>query len=45
METVRVTKMEWLVGELRKEFGTLMRGFRSRGGRMVPDRDPAQDED
>ena len=38
VDTVRVTKMEWLVGEIRKEFGTLMRGFRSRGGRMVPDR-------
>jgi hypothetical protein len=37
METVRVTKMEWLVGEIRKEFGTLMRGFRSRGGRVVID--------
>jgi hypothetical protein len=37
METVRVTKMEWLVGEIRKEFGTLMRGFRSRGGRMMRD--------
>ena len=38
METVRVTKIEWLVGDIRKEFGNLMRGFRSRGGRMVIDR-------
>jgi hypothetical protein len=37
METVRVIKMEWLVGEIRKEFGTLMRGFKSRGGRVVID--------
>ena len=37
METVRVTKMEWLVGDIRLEFGTLMRGFRKRGGRMVID--------
>jgi len=35
MESVRVTKMEWLVGDLRKEFGTLMRNFKSRGGRVV----------
>ncbi len=34
METVRVTQMEWLVGDIRKEFGTLMRGFRARGGRV-----------
>lgn len=40
METVRVTKMEWLVGDIRKEFGTLMRGFRARGGRVVVDGDP-----
>jgi hypothetical protein len=37
METVRVTKIRWLVGDIRKEFGTLMRGFRSRGGRVVMD--------
>lgn len=37
METVRVTHMEWLVGDIRKEFGVLMRRFRKRGGRMVPD--------
>lgn len=34
METVRVTHMDWLVGDIRKEFGNLMRGFRSRGGRV-----------
>jgi hypothetical protein len=34
METVRVTQMEWLVGDIRKEFGNLMRGFRARGGRV-----------
>ncbi len=38
METVRVTHMEWLVGDIRREFGNLMRGFRSRGGRMDVDR-------
>jgi hypothetical protein len=35
METVRVTKIEWLVGDIQKEFGTLMRGFRKRGGRIT----------
>jgi hypothetical protein len=35
METVRVTNLPWLVGDIRKEFGNLMRGFRSRGGRVV----------
>jgi hypothetical protein len=39
METVRVTHMEWLVGDIRKEFGVLMRRFRKHGGRMVPDKD------
>ena len=43
MESVRVTKMEWLVGDLRKEFGTLMRGFKSRGGRVVVDKDGTLD--
>ena len=38
METVRVTNMEWLVGDIRKEFGSLMRAFRGRGGRMVVDK-------
>jgi hypothetical protein len=38
METVRVTKMEWLVGDIRIEFGNLMRAFRARGGRMITDR-------
>src|SRR3954468_24925841 len=28
IETVGVTKMEWLVGEIRSEFGNLMRAFR-----------------
>ena len=37
METVRVTKMEWLVGDIRSAFGDLMRAFRKRGGRMVAD--------
>jgi hypothetical protein len=37
METVRVTRMEWLVGDIRKEFGNLMRAFRSRGGRVIID--------
>jgi len=40
MESVRVTKMEWLVGDIRKEFGNLMRAFRRRGGRMVIDGGP-----
>jgi hypothetical protein len=34
VDTVRVTNMDWLVGDIRKEFGNLMRGFRSRGGRV-----------
>ena len=42
MDTVRVTKLEWLVGDLRKEFGTLMRGFKSRGGRVVVDDEPME---
>jgi hypothetical protein len=33
-ETVYVTQIEWLVGDIRKEFGNLMRSFRSRGGRV-----------
>ena len=45
METVRVTKMEWLVGEIRKEFGVLMRGFRKRGGKMVPDKGDKDDKE
>ena len=43
MESVRVTRMEWLVGDLRKEFGTLMRGFKSRGGRVVIDKQGDQE--
>ncbi len=39
MESVRVTHMEWLVGDLRKEFGNVMRGFRARGGRVIIDRE------
>ena len=34
IEVVRVTNMEWLVGDIRLEFGSLMRAFRSRGGRV-----------
>lgn len=34
MKTVRVTHMDWLVGDIRLEFGSLMRAFRSRGGRV-----------
>ena len=34
IEVVRVTNMDWLVGDIRLEFGTLMRAFRSRGGRV-----------
>jgi hypothetical protein len=37
MDSCRVTHMGWLVGDIRKEFGNLMRGFRSRGGRVVID--------
>ena len=43
MKTVRVTKMEWLVGDIRKEFGNLMRAFRSRGGRMEIDKSRGSD--
>jgi hypothetical protein len=38
VETVRVTNMRWLSGDLRLEFGSLMRAFRSRGGRVVIER-------
>src|SRR5438477_8945786 len=34
IEVVRVTHMEWLVGDVRLEFGTVMRALRSRGGRV-----------
>ena len=37
VDTVHVTKMDWLAGDLRKEFGNLMRSFRARGGRLVID--------
>jgi len=39
-EAVRVTSMEWLVGDIRLEFGTLMRAFRGRGGRVEIEKDP-----
>jgi hypothetical protein len=34
VDTVRVTKMQWLTGDLRREFGALLRAFRARGGRI-----------
>jgi hypothetical protein len=34
VDTVRVTHMDWLTGDLRREFGNLLRGFRARGGRV-----------
>ena len=34
VDTVRVTHMDWLTGDLRREFGNLMRVFRARGGRV-----------
>jgi hypothetical protein len=34
VETVQVTDMQWLTGDLRREFGDLMRAFRARGGRV-----------
>lgn len=37
VDTCRVTNIEWLVGDIRKEFGNLMRSFRARGGRMAID--------
>jgi hypothetical protein len=43
MDSVRVTRIEWLVGEVRKEFGTLMRDFKKRGGRLIFDRTEGQD--
>lgn len=43
METVRVTHMKWLVGDIRKEFGNLMRSFRARGGKMEIEKDQAPD--
>jgi hypothetical protein len=33
-DTVRVTKMRWLTGDLRLEFGKLLRAFRARGGKI-----------
>ena len=38
-EAVRVTNMEWLVGDIRIEFGNLMRAFHARGGRLEIDKD------
>lgn len=38
VDTVRVTHMDWLAGDLRLEFGNLMRAFRTRGGRVVIER-------
>jgi hypothetical protein len=38
VDTVRVTHMDWLTGDLRREFGNLMRAFRARGGRVVIER-------
>ncbi len=38
VETVRVTNMNWLTGDLRLEFGSLMRAFRSRGGKVAIER-------
>jgi hypothetical protein len=43
VETVHVTQMEWLVGDLRKEFGNLMRAFRSRGGRVEVEKGQSPD--
>jgi hypothetical protein len=34
VDTVHVTHMDWLTGDLRREFGNLLRGFRARGGRV-----------
>jgi hypothetical protein len=34
IDTVRVTNMDWLTGDLRLEFGSLLRAFRARGGRV-----------
>jgi hypothetical protein len=33
-DTVRVTNMRWLSGDLRREFGSLLRAFRARGGKI-----------
>jgi hypothetical protein len=38
VETVRVTNMNWLTGDLRLEFGSLLRAFRSRGGQVIIER-------
>ena len=35
VDEVRVTDMDWLTGDLRREFGELMRAFRARGGRVM----------
>jgi hypothetical protein len=37
VDSCRVMNIEWLVGDIRKEFGNLMRSFRSRGGRVTMD--------
>jgi hypothetical protein len=33
-DTVRVTHMRWLNGDLRREFGNVLRAFRARGGKI-----------
>jgi hypothetical protein len=38
VDTVRVTHMDWLTGELRVEFGSLLRAFRARGGHVQIER-------
>jgi hypothetical protein len=38
VQTVRVTHMNWLSGDLRLEFGSLLRAFRSRGGQVIIER-------
>jgi hypothetical protein len=38
VDTVRVTNMDWLTGDLRLEFGSLLRAFRARGGRVQIER-------
>jgi hypothetical protein len=38
VDTVRVTHVDWLTGELRVELGGLLHAFRTRGGRVQIDR-------
>jgi hypothetical protein len=35
VDVLRVVDSQWLAGDLRREFDTLMAGFRARGGRVV----------